>query len=67
MSEQFVAQLWTAGDTRCTVFREGELFELRLYTHDTLIALVPCDTLAQAVDLATHWSRSAPVWPAVWA
>jgi hypothetical protein len=66
MSDQIIAQFWTKGDTRCSVIREGALFELRLYTKDTLIALVPCATFARAADLATDWSRTPPVWPAVW-
>jgi hypothetical protein len=54
---------WTAGDLRCVLFSVDRSLELRLYDRDGLIALEPCDTAGDALDIARAWRENVPRWP----
>ena len=54
---------WAISDRRCVLFSVERELELRLYDRGGLIALEPCETAGDALDLARVWRETPPAWP----
>ena len=58
-----LTDFWKRDGRHCGLYCVGPGLEVRLYEHGKLIALQPCETRAQALEISEQWRESPPPWP----
>jgi hypothetical protein len=56
-------EFWAIGGKRCVLFSVDHVLEVRLYERNELVALEPCESAGDALDIARAWRQSPPRWP----